>query len=71
MASKEWIKFNEDSKAPSNRDAYCAEHGGEFTDRGRNRGWCWSGGDTTKKIEEKVVVVKNTNKTSVFGKKKK
>jgi hypothetical protein len=39
MASGEWIKFNEDSKAKNNRAKYVAEHGGEFV-KG-SKGWEW------------------------------
>ena len=62
MASKDWVKFNEDSRAAGNRAAHVAKYGGEFTYRGRNRGWCWAGGHATppKKAEKPVAVKKST-----------
>ena len=41
MASKEWVKFNEDSRAKGNREKHVAAHGGEFV-KGR-KGWEWRG----------------------------
>ena len=41
MASSEWVKFNEDSKAKNNREKYVANHGGEFVKSGRK--WLWHG----------------------------
>ncbi len=62
MASREWVRFNEDSRAASNRVEHVAKYGGEFTYHGRSRGWCWSaGGHTTPKKEEvKPAVSKKT-----------
>tara|TARA_Y100000296_G_C5098082_1_gene218420 strand:+ start:502 stop:708 length:207 start_codon:yes stop_codon:yes gene_type:complete len=47
MASKDWVRFNEDSRATANREAHVRSHGGEFTYRGKSRGWHWTG--TVKK----------------------
>ena len=41
MASREWVKFNEDSRAKTNRAKYIAENGGEFVKGGK--GWEWRG----------------------------
>jgi hypothetical protein len=39
MASRTWVRFNEDSRAKNNRARHIAEHGGEFV-KGSN-GWAW------------------------------
>ncbi len=62
MASKEWVKFNEDSRAASNRADHVAKYGGEFTYFGRNRGWCWAGGHTTKPAVSKKALSKKSKK---------
>ena len=41
MASREWIRFNDDSRASGNRDKYIASHGGEFVKNEIGRGWQW------------------------------
>ena len=39
MSSRQYIRFNEDSKAASNRARHIAENGGEFV-KG-SKGWVW------------------------------
>ncbi len=71
MASKDWVKFNEDSRAASNRANHVAKYGGEFTNRGKNRGWCWSGGgDDSSPAPKKATTVVNTRKKLSGNKKK-
>ena len=41
MASREWIRFNDDSRARNNRDKYITSHGGEFVKNEIGRGWQW------------------------------
>lgn len=55
MASKEWVRFNDDSRAPRNRAKHVEENGGHFernkANKGGNRGgWQW-----VAPVEEKVV----------------
>ena len=39
MSSRQYIKFNDSSRAASNRKKHVAEHGGEFVKNGRK--WVW------------------------------
>tara|TARA_Y100000034_G_C6827889_1_gene373434 strand:+ start:911 stop:1132 length:222 start_codon:yes stop_codon:yes gene_type:complete len=39
MSSKDWLRFNDDSRAKSNREKYITKNGGEFINSGR--GWEW------------------------------
>ena len=41
MAQKEWIRFNDDSRAKRNREKHVAANGGEFV-KGK-KGWEWKG----------------------------
>jgi|15BtaG_2_1085339.scaffolds.fasta_scaffold120681_2 hypothetical protein len=47
MASKEWVRFNEDAKAMQFRAIHVEKHGGEFIYRGKSRGWHWVNGNST------------------------
>ena len=69
MASKEWVKFNEDSRAKRNRAKHIEKNGGHFERSLSNKGWQW-----VAPVEEKVVKPKPASKKNVakksFGKKK-
>jgi len=39
MASRQWVRWNEDSRAAANRAKHLAENGGSFV-RGKG-GWMW------------------------------
>jgi len=39
MTARQDIKFNDSSRAASNRTKYIVEHGGEFIKKGRK--WLW------------------------------
>ena len=64
MASREWVKFNEDSRAKRNRAKHIAENGGEFV-KGK-KGWEWRG---TKPAPAPVAPVKKTVQTTTPKKK--
>lgn len=51
MASKEWVRFNEDAKAKQHRTVHVEKYGGEFVYRGNSRGWHWVNGTSTPKPE--------------------
>jgi len=65
MATGEWIRFNEDSKAKNNRAKYVAEHGGEFV-KGK-KGWEWHG--VTKVTQKPANVATQTTTTKKKDKK--
>ena len=57
--TRDWIKCNEDSKSHIWRDKFIGEHGGQFTQEGKN--WRWE--------EQKIVEdtrLKQTRKEYVF-----
>ena len=54
--TRDWIKFNEDSKSGYWRDKFLEEHGGQFIQEGRN--WKW---------EETKIVEDSRNKTRTQG----
>ena len=60
MASRFWVKHNEDANAAQHRAAYVEKNGGEWTNRGSSRGWHHSSGET---------VVKETPKPEAASKK--
>jgi len=62
MASKEWVKFNDDSRAKGNREKHVAAFGGEFVKGGK--GWEWKGSKPAP------VAVKKTVETTTPKKKK-
>ena len=67
MATKEWVRFNDDSKARRNRERHVAVNGGEFVKGGN--GWEWV---NTKPVVKPAppVVVKTTVQTTTTNKKK-
>lgn len=66
MATKEWVRFNDNSKAKLNRERHVAINGGEFV-KGV-KGWEWVG---TKKPVAKPAppVIKKTVQTTTTKKK--
>jgi len=70
MASKEWVKFNEDSRAGANRALHVDRHGGEFVYRGTGRGWHWVNGNSAPVAEETTVAATTTSKKKTTTKKK-
>lgn len=42
MASREWVRFNESSRAKANRERHVAANGGEFVKE--SSGWVWRKG---------------------------
>ena len=57
--TRDWIKCNDDSKAHIWRDSFVKEHGGQFTQEGRN--WKW---EETKIIEDSRI--KQERKEFIF-----
>ena len=41
MATKNWVRFNEDSRAKRNREKHVEEFGGHFERSFSVRGWQW------------------------------
>jgi len=63
MASREWVRFNEDSRAPRNRAKHVEENGGHFErnrkNLGGNRGgWQWVAPTEEKKAPKKPAAKK-------------
>tara|TARA_Y100000034_G_scaffold89436_1_gene107606 strand:- start:578 stop:796 length:219 start_codon:yes stop_codon:yes gene_type:complete len=72
MATKQWVRFNEDSRASKNREAYVSSNGGEFVCNEIGRGWVWR--ETPKKkrpAPKPVVEKKKTTKKTIKTKKSK
>ena len=67
MASKGWVRFNEDARASYHRAKHVEEHGGEFIYRGKSRGWHWNGGNAP----EPAPVVKEAPKPPIASTSKK
>ena len=63
MASREWIRFNDDSRAVGNRQRHIAAHGGEFVKGAK--GWEW----VNTKPATKPAPVKKTVQTTTKKKK--
>ncbi len=58
MATREWIRFNDDARASKNRDKYVSSNGGEFVRNEIGKGWVWR--EIPKKTPAPKPVVKNT-----------
>ena len=58
MASREWVKFNDDSRAKRNREKHVAANGGEFVKGAK--GWEW----VNTKPATKPAPVKKTVQTT-------
>jgi len=71
MASKEWVRFNEDAKAKQFREIQVSKYGGEFVYRGKSRGWHWVNGNSPTPAKEEVVVSDEKPKKKAVSKKKK
>ena len=65
MASRQWLRFNDDSRAKTNREKHITENGGEFVNNGR--GWEWVA--TVSKPAKKNVITKKTSTTRVMSRK--
>ena len=55
MASKEWVRFNEDSRAPRNRAKHVEDNGGHFERNRGNKGAGRGGWQWVAPVEEKAV----------------
>ena len=64
--AREWVKCNEDSKAPMWRKHFVTMYGGEFKKNGRY--WQWMEIEETVEVEEKPekVVVANQKQLYIF-----
>ena len=71
MASKEWVRFNEDAKAKQYREIQISKYGGEFVYRGKSRGWNWVNGSSPTPVKEEEVVVSDEKPKKAVSKKKK
>jgi hypothetical protein len=64
MATKQWLRFNDDSRARTNREKHIAENGGEFVNNGR--GWEWvatvSKPVVSKPAKKKVITKKKSSR---------
>ena len=72
MASKEWVRFNEDSRAPRNRAKHVEENGGHFErnpGNGRRGGWQWVAPIEEKKAPAKPAAKKAPAKKAPAKKK--
>tara|TARA_R100000458_G_C8228005_1_gene210505 strand:+ start:157 stop:363 length:207 start_codon:yes stop_codon:yes gene_type:complete len=68
MASRDWVKFNEDSRAKRNREKHVSQNGGSFV-KGK-RGWEWVAPEPVKKKAAPAAKKKTaTTKKKLFGKK--
>lgn len=63
MASREWIKFNDDSRAASNRKKYVEANGGEFIRC--KTGWEWMPSKGVKKVEAPKIAPVSKSKVKV------
>ena len=63
MASRNWLRFNDDSRARQNRERYVAKNGGKFVRIGRS-GWKWEDTKPTSKPAPKPVVKKSSTSTT-------
>tara|TARA_Y100000310_G_scaffold345096_1_gene461763 strand:+ start:2924 stop:3130 length:207 start_codon:yes stop_codon:yes gene_type:complete len=61
--SKNWLRFNDDSRARQNRARYVAENGGRFVRVGR-AGWRWEGTKPESKPAPKPTVKKSSTSTT-------
>ena len=66
MASREWVRFNDDSRAKSNREKHVSAFGGEFVKS--KKGWEWNGTKPAPVALNKFV--KKTIETTTHKKKK-
>ena len=65
MATREWIMFNDDSRASRNRELYVAKNGGEWF-KG-NKGWEWRDTKPAPAPVKKTVQTTTTKKKKIKG----
>ncbi len=58
MASREWVRFNEDSRASRNRAKHVEENGGHFERNRKNLGGNRGGWQWVAPVEEKKAPAK-------------
>ena len=67
MASRDWIRFNDDSRARNNRNKYISSHGGEFVKNEIGRGWQWRPVASTSVRKPRRKVIKKVEPTPVVA----
>ena len=61
MASRQWIRWNDDSRAAANRAKHMAENGGSFV-QGKG-GWMWIPPQPVKQVSTPKPAAKPSTKT--------
>ncbi len=70
MASKQWLRFNDDSRAKTNREKHITENGGEFVNKCRGGEWVATvSKPVVSRPAKKKVITKKTSTTRVMSRK--
>jgi len=65
MATREWVRFNESSKAKRNREQHVELNGGLFT-KGK-KGWKWTATPVVERVTAPPIPKTETPKKKKFG----
>lgn len=58
MTSRQWVKFNDDSRATRNRERHIEQNGGHFERSRRSNGWQWVAPVQEEKVAPKPAKAK-------------